>query len=131
MQPETAGYTAYFVEAGLLKFQLPPRQKGFHLEHPVQCVSPSGEFSSGGTISVDNEGWMHIDAGTTLISEEIPIELIGNAGNNPLELLQVTLRFPEIDPATGQPIGDQLVTDRGDRESRKERRDVTEATPVP
>lgn len=99
---ESMGYTVYFVESGLLKFQLLPRQRGFHLEHPAPCVSASGEFSSGGTNSVDDQGWMHVDAGTAVISEEIPIEQ----------------------------IGDQLVTDRGERERQRQRPDCRKATPA-
>ena len=130
-QPEYGGYTAYVVEAGILKFRMETRVGGFHLEHPPLCVSPSGEFPTGGVTSVDDDGWMHIDAGTVLIAADVPIEWIGNAGNVPLEMLQLTLRFSEIDPATGQPIGDELVTDRSNRERRSERQERRDATPVP
>lgn len=74
---------------------------------------------------------MHVDAGTALVSEEIPIEQIGNAGSTPLVLLQVKLQFPEVDPATGQPVGDELVTDRGHRKHQNQRRERPDGTPVP
>ena len=131
IQPESRVYIAYFVESGMLKFKMSRRVGGFHLENPPQCVSATGEISAGGIRSVDDQGWMHIDAGTALIVEEVPIEQIGNAGNEPLELLQVILRFPEIDPATGQPVGDELVTSRGNQERQNDRRGRREATPTP
>jgi hypothetical protein len=130
LQPETTGYTAFYVASGTLRFRMPLRG-GFHLEHPAHCTPVGGAFSGGGVEAVDDEGWMRVESGSTLVSEEVPIERIGNAGGDPLELIQVTLRFPEIDPETGQPIGDELVTDRGNRERKNERRERRDATPTP
>lgn len=130
LRPETTGYTVFYVESGTLRFQMPLRG-GFHLEHPAHCEPAGGVISGGGADSIDNEGWMRVEAGSALVSDEVPIERIGNAGSTPLELLQVTLLLPEIDPATGQPIGDELVTDRGKRERQSERRESRDATPTP
>lgn len=131
LQPEVTGYSAYFVESGTLKVQLLPRGQGFHLEPAVQCEPASGVFSGGGSLTIDDEGWMLVNAGTALIPDERPIERMANAGNDSLVLLQVALVFPEIDPATGQPLGDELVTDRGNRDRQEERRERRNATPTP
>ena len=131
LAPETDGYTAFYVESGTLEFQMPLRG-GFHLEHPAPCIPADGVFSGGGVESVDAEGWMRVEAGSTLVSAEVPIERLRNAGADPLQLYLVSLRLPGIDLATGQLVGDELVTDRGNREERqKERRERRSATPTP
>ena len=131
LQPETKGYTAFYVESGTLESQMPLRG-GFHLEHPAHCIPADGTFSGGGVESVDAEGWMRVEVGTTLVSDEVPIERLRNAGADPLQMFVVSLRLPGIDLATGQPVSDELVTDRGNREERqKERRERRNATPTP
>lgn len=130
LQPETGGYTAFYVESGTLEFKVPLRG-GFHLEHPSHCTPASGGYSGGGVESIDAEGWMRVEVGSTLVSDEVPIERLRNAGGEPLRLLLVSLRLPGIDLATGQPVGDELVTDRGNRDRQNERRERRNATPIP
>lgn len=131
LQPETHGYTAFSVIAGLLEFQAPPRG-GFHLEHPAHCLPANGVFSAGGVETIDAEGWMRAEAGATLVADEVPIARLRNAGSELLQLVVVSLRLPEVDRAMGQPSGDELVSDRGpNRADRQERRDRRHATATP
>jgi hypothetical protein len=123
LPPETDGHTAFYVESGTLEFLMPLRG-GFHLEHPLHCALASG------VELVDADGWMRVEEGSTLVSDEVPIERLRNAGSDTLELVLVSLRLPGIDLATGKPIGDDLVTDRGNRD-RQERQDRRNATPTP
>lgn len=108
----------------MLKFQVLPQGKGFHLEHSTLCESASSVYQSGGTTRFDENGWMLVDAGTALVLDDVPLERIGNGGSSPVEVLRIGLLLPEIDPVTGQPVGDRLVTGRsGNPERQRKRRE--------
>lgn len=123
--------TAYIVVSGVLEFQ-PPLHGGFHQEHPTLCQPKDGVYSdSGGVEGPNDDGWEQVKAGTTLVADEVVLQGIRNAGSEPLELILVTVRVPDIDPATGQPIGLQR-SDNEKNERRQERRErKSEATPTP
>jgi hypothetical protein len=123
--------TAYIVVSGVLEFQQ-PLSGGFHLEHPAHCQPENGVFSGGGGVEEANaDGWMQVEAGSTLVADEVVIQAMRNAGSEPLELIMVIVSVPEIDPVTGQPI-DLQVSNSGNEERRQERRErKARATPTP
>lgn len=123
-------HTAYIVLSGVLEFQQPLRG-GFYMEYPALCQPENGVYSGGGVEEADADGWMQVDAGSTLVADEVVIEELRNAGSEPLELLVVTVSVPEIDPATGKPVKTSRV-DRGNEDRTKERRErKAQATPTP
>ena len=126
-----APYTAYIVVSGAMEFQRPMRG-GWHMEYPALCQPENGVFTGGGGVEeVDADGWMPVEAGSTLVAEDIVIQDMRNAGSKPLDLLLVTVSVPDIDPATGQTIGLQ-VSDAGNEHRKQERRDrKARATPTP
>lgn len=125
-----ATHTAYIVVSGVMEFQQPPRG-GVHLEHPALCQPENGVFSGGGVEEGNADGWMQVEAGSTLVADEWVIHELRNAGSEPLEVLLVIVSVPEIDPETGKPLNLQGV-DRGNEERRQERRTRKEqATPTP
>jgi hypothetical protein len=104
-----AGYTAYYVESGNLKYAFQP---GFEIRWTPKCSSPDGHFSGGGITQIDDEGMMSVNQGESLDSDVVPTGPITNGGSAPLVMLQMTLVLPEIDPATGLPIVDPFTAGR-------------------
>jgi hypothetical protein len=104
-----AGYTAYFVESGILTYG---GQPGFEIRWTPKCTSPDGHFSGGGTTQIDNEGMISVNQGEALVSDVVPTGPIKNGGSSPLVVLQLTLVLPEIDPESGLPIVDPVAVGR-------------------
>lgn len=96
-----AGYTAYYVESGILKYASQP---GFEIRWTPKCTSPDGHFPGGGITQIDGEGMISVHQGEALVSDVVPTGPITNGGSAPLVMLQMTLVLPEIDPVSGLPI---------------------------
>jgi hypothetical protein len=105
-----AGYTAYYVESGVLKYEFQP---GFEISWTPKCTSPDGHhFSGAGVTSIDANGMGSVSQGETIVADVVPIGPIKNDGTSPLVVLQMALVPPEIDPATGLPIVDPFTAGR-------------------
>jgi hypothetical protein len=119
-----AGFTAYYVESGILKFSFQP---GFSISWAPACTSPNGRYSGGGGMHLDAEGMASVSHGEALISEDVPTGPLENGGKSPLVMLQMTLVLPQIDPATGLPILDGGTAGRLAARERQRQRDACKA----
>jgi hypothetical protein len=119
-----AGFTAYYVEAGILKFAFQP---GFGISWAPACTSPNGQYSGGGSMHLDAEGLASVTQGEALVSEDVPTGPLQNGGGSPLVMLQMTLVLPQIDPVTGLPMVDPATAGRLAARERERQRDACKA----
>jgi hypothetical protein len=120
-----AGFTAYYVESGTLKFAFQP---GFDISWAPKCTSPNGRFSGGGgSLQIDAEGLASVSQGEALVSEDVPTGPLHNGGGSPLVMLQMTLVLPQIDPASGLPIVDGATAGRLATRERERQKNACKA----
>jgi len=119
-----AGFTAYYVESGILKFSFQP---GFGISWAPACTYPNGRYSGGGSMDLDAEGLASVTQGEALVSEDVPTGPLQNGGGSPLMMLQMTLVLPQIDPASGLPILDPATAGRLAARERERQRDACKA----
>ena len=120
-----AGFTAYYVESGILKFAFQP---GFGISWSPACTSPNGRYAGGGgSMDLDAEGLAAVTQGEALVSEDVPTGPLHNGGTSPLVMLQMTLVPPQIDTASGLPIVDPATAGRLAARERERQRDACKA----
>lgn len=76
------------------------------------AIADSGHNSSGGTIVISEADQIRVTAGQTLVAEHGLFGPLSNERTTPLVFLEVTMKSPELDPASGLPIVDQTTADR-------------------
>ena len=119
-----AGFTAYYVESGILKYASQP---GFKVSWVPKCTSPHGSYAGGGVIDIDAEGLTSVNQGEALVSEDVATGPLHNGGGSPLVMLQMTLIQPQIDPATGLPIVDPATAGRLAARERERQKNACKA----
>jgi hypothetical protein len=119
-----AGFTAYYMESGTLKYASQP---GFKVSWVPKCTSPHGRYAGGDVIDIDAEGLTSVNQGEALVSEDVPTGPLQNGGGSPLVMLQMTLVLPQIDPVTGLPMVDPATAGRLAARERERQRDACKA----
>jgi hypothetical protein len=105
-----SGYTAYFVESGVLEYQSQP---WLSITQGLACAPRDGHYAAtGGSFSIDDDNVLSVGPGQALILEDVPASAIANGGSEPLVVLQMTLIPPEIDPVSGLPVVDPIMVGR-------------------